>query len=206
MTKKRVEKQRRSPQRRDAKATVEAIFGATARILRRDGKDALNTNRIAEIAGVSIGALYGYFANKEAILLEMAQRELDALRDLAVAGMRIDGVSPLRGAIRALIVGYSEGGTVRRILMETMIASGRSAELTRPVREAADIISGDIAAFLPPGTNPPTEIGLYLLTRAVDSVIRTATYDEVPFLRDPAFEDEVVRLVQGYLSTPVVFM
>lgn len=195
--------QRRSPRRRNAIATVEAIFEATARILRREGLSALNTNRIAETAGVGIATLYGYFANKEAILLTMAQRELDALRDLAIAGMRAEGVPPLRGVIRALIAGYSEGGPVRRILMETMIATGRSAELARPVQQAAEIISGDIGAFLPPGAAPPTEIGMYVITRAVDSVIRAAVYESVDFVREERFERQMVMFVESYLANPL---
>ena len=202
VSKKRTVIQRRVPQRSDARATVAVIFEATARILRQDGKRGLNTNRIAEVAGVSIGALYGYFPNKEAILLAMAEREMDVLRDRAIAGMRTAGISPLRGVIRALIDGYGEGGPVRRILMETMIAAGRSAELMRPVQEAALFIGADIAAILPPGTPPPTEIGLYLLTRSIDGVIRAAAYDAVPYLREPGFEDAIVRLVVGYLSAP----
>jgi len=41
---------------------------------------ALTTNRIAERAGVSIGTLYQYFANKEAILIEMARAQLESDR------------------------------------------------------------------------------------------------------------------------------
>jgi AcrR family transcriptional regulator len=45
-----------------------------------DGRRALTTNRIAERAGVSIGTLYRYFANKEAILIEMARAQLESDR------------------------------------------------------------------------------------------------------------------------------
>src|SRR5262245_21790233 len=50
-----------------AQSTVEAILGATAQVLEGIGFDAATTNRIAERAGVSIGSLYQYFPNKEAI-------------------------------------------------------------------------------------------------------------------------------------------
>ena len=45
-------------------------------MLQREGADGLNTNRIAERAGVSIGTLYQYFPDKAAILLATAQRSL----------------------------------------------------------------------------------------------------------------------------------
>lgn len=50
-----------------------------ARILEQDGLEAANTNRIAEVAGVSIGSLYQYFDTKESILEELARRERMAL-------------------------------------------------------------------------------------------------------------------------------
>jgi AcrR family transcriptional regulator len=44
---------------------VDALEEATARILVREGFDKASTNRIAELAGVSVGSLYQYFPSKE---------------------------------------------------------------------------------------------------------------------------------------------
>jgi AcrR family transcriptional regulator len=52
---------RRIPQQPRARETVNAVLDAVARILRRDGIAAITTNRIAEVAGVSIGSVYQYF-------------------------------------------------------------------------------------------------------------------------------------------------
>src|SRR5262252_324213 len=67
---------RRTPKQARAQDTVEVIVEATARILQREGRAALNTNYIAECAGISVGTLYQYFPNKAAILVELARREL----------------------------------------------------------------------------------------------------------------------------------
>src|SRR5215813_1050649 len=69
---------RRKPRQARAQDTVEVIFEATAQILRRKGRAALNTNYIAECAGVSVGTLYQYFPDKESILIAMARREIAA--------------------------------------------------------------------------------------------------------------------------------
>ena len=195
--------QRRSPVRRRSAATVEVIFEAAAQILAAGGRAALTTNRIAERAGVSVGSIYAYFPNKEAILLAMARRELDAVRDRVVVALsaKDDPTHPLRRAIRALMAAYGEGGVARRILMETLFAYGGSDEMARPVHEVADLIAARAADFLPAGTAAPSPIGLFVLTRAVDGVIRTATYDGVDFLGSAAFEDELMRLIGGYFST-----
>ena len=198
-----VDPKRRIPQRAGSTATVEAIYEATARILQTGGRDALNTNLIAEKTGISVGTLYGYFPNKDAILLDMARRELDALRDLVGAAL-LDETSeepdPVRRAIRALVKGYGRRGKVRRILMETLFAHGGSEEMARPVHEIADLVLRHRERVLPQGVSMPSGIGMFVITRAVDSVIRTAVYDAVPFLESRAFEDELLKLVRGYLT------
>lgn len=58
-----------------ARATRAAILEAAARILEAGGTAGLNTNAIAQRAGVSVGSLYQYFPNKEAILAELIREK-----------------------------------------------------------------------------------------------------------------------------------
>lgn len=51
---------RKRPRQARSVATFEAILEAAARILE------INTNAVAELAGVSIGSLYQYFPSKDA--------------------------------------------------------------------------------------------------------------------------------------------
>jgi len=51
-----------------SRATVDALVEATARILIKEGYDRASTNKIAAVAGVSIGSLYQYFPSKEALV------------------------------------------------------------------------------------------------------------------------------------------
>ena len=63
--------QRRLPRQARSRRTVEAILRAASEEIERGGLDSLTTNRIAAAAGVSIGGLYEFFPNKEAILSAM---------------------------------------------------------------------------------------------------------------------------------------
>lgn len=67
---------RKEPTQERSRALVTALIEATARILSADGPEAITTNRVAEVAGVSIGSLYQYFPNKEALLAALVEREL----------------------------------------------------------------------------------------------------------------------------------
>jgi hypothetical protein len=100
-----------------------------------------------------------------------------------------------------LVTGYNKRGKVRRILMETLFAHGGSEEMARPVYEIADLILQHRDRVLPAGASIPSEVGMFVLTRAIDNVIRVAVYDGVPFLDSREFEDEMLRLVRGYLMT-----
>ena len=66
--------QQRVPQQGRARLTVEKILAAAVNILVEDGLPGLNTNRVAERAGVNISTLYSYFPDKLAILRELGSR------------------------------------------------------------------------------------------------------------------------------------
>jgi AcrR family transcriptional regulator len=68
---------RKRPQRRTSQEIVEAIQQACMQILTQEGPDALSTNRIAKVAGVSIGSIYYYFPHKRAIVDVVYREELE---------------------------------------------------------------------------------------------------------------------------------
>lgn len=69
----------RKPQQPRAKATVNAIVEAGFIAVAERGIHGVTTRYIAEIAGIGVGSLYEYFANKEAIFDVMGQRFVDEL-------------------------------------------------------------------------------------------------------------------------------
>ncbi|MEQ6889119.1 TetR/AcrR family transcriptional regulator [Halomonas sp. CS7] len=67
---------RRQPSQSRAEATLKAIRQACLQILDQEGPKRLTTNRIAEVAGVSIGSLYQYYADKHAIAADICNELL----------------------------------------------------------------------------------------------------------------------------------
>jgi AcrR family transcriptional regulator len=59
---------RKAPRQQRSQAMVELILKAAARVLSRESLAGFNTNRVAEVAGVSVGSLYQYFPNKAALV------------------------------------------------------------------------------------------------------------------------------------------
>ena len=99
--------QRRSPKQARARATVDAIVEAAAQVLERRGADGFNTAAVAERAGVSIGTLYQYFPDKQAILAAAAKRAL-AEGSAAPAARR----RALIEALIAMVEGFGRLGAV----------------------------------------------------------------------------------------------
>ena len=196
---------RRKPKQARAQDTVEVIFEATARILRRKGRAALNTNYIAESAGISVGTLYQYFPDKESILVAIARRELEADHAAVVKAISEPGdakTDRVRLAIRALIAQFRRSREVRRIAIETLMSEGYGDELAASVQKAAQMISANEDRFLPGRADAVSPVSLFVITRAISGVLRSATQEQSPLLDSQAFEDELVHLVRAYFTPP----
>lgn len=72
---------RRAKQAR-AQQTIAVVLEAAAQVLQREGYAGATTNRIAERAGVSVGTIYQYFADKEQIFDTLIRREIEGLLGL----------------------------------------------------------------------------------------------------------------------------
>jgi AcrR family transcriptional regulator len=196
--------ERRKPRQARAHDTVEAIFEATAQILQREGPGRLSTNRIAERAGISIGSLYQYFPNKDAILVAMGERQL-AMAQAAVTAALAKAPSLLpeqraRLVICSLIDTFGSRRKLGRHLLETFLALGLHAELNRPLEEIARALAQQAHRLAPRLEGFAAPERLFVLTRAVAGVIRAAVLEESPLLGSAILEDELVALVIGYAA------
>ena len=68
-------KPRKAPRQRRSLAMVELILQAATRVLERESLTGFTTNRVAEVAGISVGSLYQYFPNKDALVAELIKRD-----------------------------------------------------------------------------------------------------------------------------------
>lgn len=76
---------RKKPQQRRSHVTIDTIFEATIQVLLANGLDAITTIQIADRAGVSVGSLYQYFPNKNALLAAVVKRHVGEVVDLTIA-------------------------------------------------------------------------------------------------------------------------
>lgn len=65
---------RKKPVQQRSRQMVEAIITATGQVIAEEGLDALTTNRVAEIAGISNGSLYQYFHDRNDLIEALLEK------------------------------------------------------------------------------------------------------------------------------------
>jgi AcrR family transcriptional regulator len=208
---------RKLPKQARSQTTVEAILEAAAQIFERYGYAAGTTNRIAERAGVSIGSLYQYFPNKDAILVALVHQHLAesmaALRpqlERLNSGADFDEVLP--DIVHAMVALHALAPGLHRVLFEeTKLPSTLRVELhgleDRLVEETADALAAD-ARWRPTGQSRTRRARVRdsrLSARIVISAIEGLTHRLVlrppPGVSPEAIAREITELVRAYIWT-----
>jgi len=112
---------RRRPKQRRAHQTVDAVLDAVVRVLKREGFNAITTNRIAEVAGVSIGSVYQYFPDKRAIFVALHQRHVDQIDRMVETKLIEHAASSLDDLVRAMVEGMIEAHATDPELYELLL-------------------------------------------------------------------------------------
>jgi AcrR family transcriptional regulator len=108
---------RKQPVQRRSAATVDAILEAAARILESAGFAGYTTNAIAALAGVSVGSLYQYFPNRDALTAALIEREsAPLLAEVDIAAAAPNCETALRGLIRAAVAHQMRRPELARLL------------------------------------------------------------------------------------------
>ena len=145
-------KPRKRPLQERSRETVRAILEAAARIFEERGTTAATTDAIAERAGVSIGSLYQYFPNKDALLATLSGCHLLAAQaGLEPAWALLDANAPAATAIpalvRAMVDSHAQRPRLNRILFaDAPIDSDQLRALGALHRASCDRIARWIAA------------------------------------------------------------
>ena len=131
------ETKRRIPRQARAAETAAAILEGAAQILEAGGLSRFTTNAVAERAGVSIGTLYQYFADKNAILLALAKQQVElGLAEIARALKGEIDPTPagrVRAMVRAMVHAFRGRLRARKAVMQAVLAQGLHGELMVPV-------------------------------------------------------------------------
>lgn len=194
---------RKEPRQARSRATVETIVQAGARILSDEGWAGFTTNRVAELAGVSIGSLYQYFPDKLSLVDAIRNRHLDD--SIAVMRkIRPDELSPAEFAVQlvqAMVAAHSVHPGLHRVLLD----EAPSSEDYRNPNSAFEIeylscYAVAVATYRKRRPGVADHVAGRVISDAIDGVIHNAARRGA--IDDPAMQRELVRLITLCLEEP----
>jgi AcrR family transcriptional regulator len=192
---------RRKPRQVRAELTRERILNAAAHVFAEHGYAAGTTNRIAEHARISIGSLYQYFPNKDAILAELLVRHID--RGTWTQADQLD-LSPgtleatVRALVRDAIDNHRDDPQLLRIMIEE---APLSQELLDTIDRHGKLRVGQVRDLL--ARHP--DVHVRHLDTAAELIVFTVEINTHKLMADPrdlpveTFESELVDMVTRYL-------
>jgi len=99
-------KPRKQPVQARSAATIEALHTAVIQVLIREGLSRCTTTRIAERAGMSVGSVYQYYPNRDALLAAVLEKHLSDIADTMEQVCRDSRGLPVAEMAQALVEGY----------------------------------------------------------------------------------------------------
>jgi AcrR family transcriptional regulator len=169
---------RHPPLQPRSRARLQRLLQAAREVLAEQGAGSFTTRRVAEAAGLPIGALYRFFADKHAILEALAiswWRELVTLVD-GVADL--DAIESLEDPAAAVLEALAAGLRGRPGFLALWyggLRDERLREATRPLRgEFAAVVQRILANHWPHAPAPERAAAAELAVLAGDGLLREA--------------------------------
>lgn len=192
---------RKSPRQARSRATVETILQAGARVLNDEGWAGFTTNRVADLAGVSIGSLYQYFPDKLSLVDAIRRRHLDD----CLAVMRKSKAKELSPAqfvanlVRAMIAAHSIYPGLHRVLLDEAPSSDDYRNPNSEFEiEYLGYYAEAVAIYRSRQPGRTDQTAALIISDAIDGVIHNAARRGM--LGNPIVQSELIRLVSLYLQ------
>ena len=190
----------RAARQQRSKATVEAIFEATARVLESDGLTALTTNHVARLAGVSIGSLYEYFDNKDALLVAWCERHISEVKETADLMFASLADTPPEAAIELFIDGLLAMNQVRPKLKHILMEELPKRLGLHPIVELDNHFERRVTEYLRSKQGTLRDIDLesmsYTIFRAGKAVTMSFFLEKQPLERLPSIRAALVDMIK----------
>jgi AcrR family transcriptional regulator len=195
---------RKLPRQARAQATVGAILEATVQILDREGLDAATMARIAEVAGVSVGSIYQYFPNRDAILHALQDREferaLKLMQELLADGnLTQKPEQTVTTVVRGLALLYRSCPGLHRVLAIEGLRVAKADRVHAFDLRVIEIVRHFLRATSAPTRAKSVDAAAFVVFQAVRATMLAWMLERPPGLDEETLIQEVVDLVLCYL-------
>lgn len=192
---------RRSPVQERSQETVQRILEASSRLLTEIPLEQMTTIRIAEAAGLSVGALYRFFPDKQAIIDAIAVRRIEEFAASMEGGLDIstfDGPTLLGTVLDRYIEFLDAHPDFRTIAFGQLISASTHHRHAQPNAPGARIVKRFMAGSLGFLDSEALDVRLRIVIEAGERLIAYAYEQPTRPQRDEVIE-ELKRMLAGYL-------
>ncbi|MBP1313855.1 MULTISPECIES: TetR/AcrR family transcriptional regulator [Herbaspirillum] len=197
---------RKEPRQARSRAMVDTILDAMSRVLVERGYAKTNTNLVAESAGISVGSLYQYFPNKDALIFALRERHSTRMLTLfedVVA--HIDASGTLSGdfekLINALVAAHLLEPELNRILEEEFPAF--NLPVSQEIRQGFfDSIRRVLEKHRAAITPPDLDVATFVVQRMLKALIKAVVLTGYGGVSPASVRTEILPAVIGYLTAP----
>ena len=195
---------RRDPRQGRSKFLVDAILSAASSLVVKAGWSNVTTNKIAKLAGVSIGSLYQYFPNKDAIYVKLLFQVEDGYKQRIISAIEELEHRPVGEKILHILDVVVEGMLENRELLRALHDHALKKELLVQIKSNRDDVERRLAGLLSKHIgdiepDDPDMAAFMIINSVMGSVRNRIAHEETDPSRIPSMKKEVYRLVTGYL-------
>ncbi|WP_437504194.1 TetR/AcrR family transcriptional regulator [Sorangium sp. So ce1099] len=203
-TTKRPQTPRKEPRQARSRFLVETIVEAAARVFDEHGYDGANTNRIARIAGVSVGSVYQYFPNKDALVTALHERHVRQMLRLLEQVGAVDGGASLREATEVLVARGLEVHRTEPRLQRLLHADLPTLEQRRALSAASQAVFDSTRQLLSRHSaeiaQPDLELATYVVLRMFEELVHASALDPPPGVEEGGLRRAISDALIGYLT------
>ncbi|WP_323765012.1 TetR/AcrR family transcriptional regulator [Marinovum sp.] len=189
---------RKAPRQDRSRKTRDAILQAAGGLLAREGLRGLTTNHVARAAGISIGSLYQYYPNKQAIIgALLSQSRAGVLAAMEAAAEDSDGAA-LDAVVCAMVRARLQEQLRQPALAEALARAEAELPddpgLSRQRTQVQAQVVGVLAEYYVDDPETAARDVLALAEGMTSAAVRAGETEAAPLA------DRMERAVRGYLS------
>jgi AcrR family transcriptional regulator len=205
MTRRALKQPRNQPQQPRSRATVALILDAAIRVLDREGFDALTTSRAAEVAGVSVGTLYQYFAHREAIISALQDRELERagamLERVLGSAHALSHQELARTLVQELLALYRAAPALHRVLAAHGLSFSTPERVLAFDARSVAVLRAFLGLMGPRIRPRNLEAAAFVIYQSVRATMLSYLLASPAGVDDAQLLEELTQLIVRYLST-----
>jgi AcrR family transcriptional regulator len=184
--------------------TNEAIFEATVQVLLALGASGLTTTKVADRAGVSVGTLYQYFPNKQALLSALLKRHLEQVvvaveqACISARGKSIDVIAA--AVVDSFIDAKFERPELSRILYSVAAELGGQS-IVATMMQRTQLALCDLLASHPENRFGDLKVISFVVATSVVSPVQALLTAQASQGVQDAIREQLRKMVQAYLQS-----